>query len=848
MLKNMINMVKKNYKLYLLFAMIVIIAFLPFIILNKGVMIFPGDSYEQVFKTWQGGHELFRNNQLSQFSWSHGFGANIFSYSFGFLFDPFFYISLIFSKEFIPIFILISVIIQLILGLIITYAWLMKVNMDSKSSIIGACIIVFSGFMFFFLHYYQYTRFVIYYPLILYFSEVFLRNKKFKGLAISIGILGITNYYLLYQFVPFLFIYVLFRYLCINRKVIKIKQLFKDGLLFLWAFAIGVGLSCIVLLPTLYVILSMPRFSTTDIALFDHLSFTQLFKVFTSLFTPVYSRLDANLFVNSSYHASLGWGGGVGIYSLAISTLALPMIFFMKDKFEKGLILGFYTLLIIFLFFVKFSYLFQLTMDTRWLYMFLFLNTFIVSRVLSKREFTNKSLLFSLIFNGFIIILCYLVSCRFQLNTIDNLAILLKILIMNYFIMVIFYLVITKAYNTKTILLVLLLNILLSSCIFFVNNKPVSYKNFDYIYSAETIEKFSDDGFYRVLYDNDIMDNFMISVANDPFAHGFRGASFYSSIYNTNQEEFLNRFKSTWNMPQNQGRNKIYNLLSFKYWYTENHINFVPMGYEFVEKLDNGIEIYENNNFVELGFVYDKTINSSVVEDLPYLLQDRIMQNYLVTDNSLNTQYELNDSIKLLATLPMDTIREYIFDETVVDVNIYIENYGIPNTIVELYNGQNLIEIYDFWQFNYVDFYVDKPIDRIVIKGEDIYGSGTQINLYIEENVKEYPSEFKELTKNSLRNIDFKNDSISANINLDSAGILFTSIPYDKGWKVYMDGNGIDYEKVNFGFIGFNIPKGYHEIEFKYEIPFLNLGVAISIGSILLLVGTDIFMRNRKKE
>ena len=45
-------------------------------------------------------------------------------------------------------------------------------------------------------------------------------------------------------------------------------------------------------------------------------------------------------------------------------------------------------------------------------------------------------------------------------------------------------------------------------------------------------------------------------------SNGYAGFAFYESVYNTHQEEFINRFKSTWNMPQALGRTKIYNLLS----------------------------------------------------------------------------------------------------------------------------------------------------------------------------------------------------------------------------------------------------------------------------------------------
>lgn len=847
MLKNMINMVKKNYKLYLLFAMIVVIAFLPFIILNKGVMIFPGDSYEQVFKMWQGGHELFKSSQVSQFNWSLGFGGNLFSFSFYFLFDPFFYLSLLFPKEFIAHFILISSMIQMILGLIFAHMWLCEITENSKASAVGAFIIIFSGFTFFLLHYYHYTRFLLFYPLALYFVERFIKNRKTFGISLTLGILGITNYYLLYQFIPFLLLYTLFRYICVKYSIIRFKKIVYDAILFILSIILGVGLSSIVLIPTLYLVTMMPRFSNLDVGLFNHLSFSQLFKLLSSLFIPMSSRLDSNLFINSNYHASLGWGGGVSIYSLAITPLILPLVFKIKDKIEKYSILVFYLLLFIFLFFTKFTYLFQMAMETRWLYMFVLLNAYTVTKIISKQDYTFKNLCVSSILSTILSIFFIFITYKFQLNDVDNLNYLLLIVVINIIVLWLFTYALCNKSNGNILIFICLINIIFSASIFYYFNKPVNNKYIDYKYTNNSIEQFWDDGFYRVRYDLDRIDDFMITTSNDPFAHGYAGASFYSSIYNTNQEKFLNRFKSTWNMPENKGRNKVYNLLSFKYWYTTDLDSEVPIGYVYYKQLDNGIYVFKNTNYVELGFTYDKTINEKAVENLSYFEQDRIMQEYLVTENSLNYIYELQDSIKLLAKLPSDTIRVYEFDKPVNSVNIYIETFGIPYTKVELLRNNEIVKTLDFWQFNYVDFYVDVEIDTIVITGEDIYGNGTEINLYIEENVDKYKETFTNLTKNNLSDVIFDKDFISANIDINKNSTLFTSIPYEKGWKVYVDGIQTEYEKVNFGFIGVDISKGIHHIEFEYTIPYLFEGMCISSISLFGLFGLRLWRKKYEK-
>lgn len=73
---------------------------------------------------------------------------------------------------------------------------------------------------------------------------------------------------------------------------------------------------------------------------------------------------------------------------------------------------------------------------------------------------------------------------------------------------------------------------------------------------------------------------------------------------------------------------------------------------------------------------------------------------------------------------------------------------------------------------------------------------------------------------------------IQGTVNLDRAGAFFTSIPYDKGWKILVDGREIAGRKMMEAFLGFDITAGSHEITFLYSPPGLRLGICITIVSI----------------
>ena len=53
---------------------------------------------------------------------------------------------------------------------------------------------------------------------------------------------------------------------------------------------------------------------------------------------------------------------------------------------------------------------------------------------------------------------------------------------------------------------------------------------------------------------------------------------------------------------------------------------------------------------------------------------------------------------------------------------------------------------------------------------------------------------------------------------------MYTSIPYDEGWSLKVDGEEYDYFKILNGLIGVKLQPGEHKIEFKYKLPGLRTG------------------------
>jgi len=94
----------------------------------------------------------------------------------------------------------------------------------------------------------------------------------------------------------------------------------------------------------------------------------------------------------------------------------------------------------------------------------------------------------------------------------------------------------------------------------------------------------------------------------------------------------------------------------------------------------------------------------------------------------------------------------------------------------------------------------------------------------------------KELNKPTLENVNLHNDnyayvtdSISAVCNSNENGVLIWSIPFSKGWKAYVDGEGVETYRANIMYLGMNIQQGEHQICLKYETPMLNVAKIITL-------------------
>lgn len=119
-------------------------------------------------------------------------------------------------------------------------------------------------------------------------------------------------------------------------------------------------------------------------------------------------------------------------------------------------------------------------------------------------------------------------------------------------------------------------------------------------------------------------------------------------------------------------------------------------------------------------------------------------------------------------------------------------------------------------------------------------GSETIINscMAMEENKEAIDDIYDELSKGGLEIESFKDTEIKGYIYADDLHpVMFTSIPYDIDWRVFVDGEEYDtYPVINGTFLACDLPVGKHEVIIKYKDSSLVLGWKSFAAGLLIFI------------
>ena len=130
-------------------------------------------------------------------------------------------------------------------------------------------------------------------------------------------------------------------------------------------------------------------------------------------------------------------------------------------------------------------------------------------------------------------------------------------------------------------------------------------------------------------------------------------------------------------------------------------------------------------------------------------------------------------------------------------------------------------------------------------------GSGTMtfddINVYAVDMNEEYLPNVQARAQDKFESLTVEDTKVEGNITVDQDKMLFFSIPYTEGWSATVNGETVEVEKANVGFMAIPITEGENHVVLKYRTPWLLPGILISGVTFVTYITVVIVLRVKRK-
>ena len=331
--------------------------------------------------------------------------------------------------------------------------------------------------------------------------------------------------------------------------------------------------------------------------------------------------------------------------------------------------------------------------------------------------------------------------------------------------------------------------------------------------------------------------------------------SIYSSAYNPDYQTFRQKtfgleepFRN--GMMQSVSKNPVFQrMMGVRYIVSDSD---VP-GYTLVKKCGT-TGIYQNKDAAPVMYATDRVMTEEEYKKLAFPYNQTAFLEYAVvgehtesSDQNIMTAYE-PVSLKMAnnrttggaeqKTIQQEGQKQILF------LRFRVDN-AHPNKDVAVWiNGiRNKLSAKDhvYYNENKIFTYAVPLKD-----GEDsisvTFGKGKYQLSHVQAYLGSLP-ERSELLYQSEIQVDKKqteDNVIQGTIHVKKDGWFITSIPYDKHFKIYIDGKETEIQKVNTAFLGCKIESGNHEVKIIYHAPGTTTGKVLSLigiaGFVLVLV------------
>ena len=340
------------------------------------------------------------------------------------------------------------------------------------------------------------------------------------------------------------------------------------------------------------------------------------------------------------------------------------------------------------------------------------------------------------------------------------------------------------------------------------------------------LDEIDDDGFYRV-------EKTKRRTKNDGAWSDYRSASLFSSSARASISDFyeLMGMQSSMNSYSYYGHTLVTSaILGVKYELSTARINDIYMTE--IASTDSMI-LYENKYALTLGFAVNSDLadSYSAVSLNPFEAQNKFIEDACGVSDVF-TVFAQASGTAVSITVSVGG-REYLYiTDSLESAYVYVERDGeiiYEEEYTDLENPQ-IVEICDVEEGDIVTVSsTDTEVEEISV-----------ISAVLDYDLFEEAMDI--LSESQYNILEFSSAYITGTIYVSGDCYMFTTIPAEYGWKIYVDGVEVEAETYNDAFLMVALTAGDHVITFKYVPTALILGIIISALSIIIFV---ICMLNR---
>lgn len=833
---------KTNYRYFLCFFIPAIILLIIF----KESKIYPfGDYsylYSDLFQQYMPflvnlEHKL-ANSQSLAYSWNLGLGlpfSPILSY---YLTSPANLIIMLIDSSLIADAIDIMIIIKISLCAV-TFCYYLSKNYENRNLLtvsISLCYAL-SSYVCTYCFNIIWLDALILFPLIVLGIQYIYEERKYKLYFFSLFITILSNYYIAIIICIFSLLYFLLL-IFVNEKQLERNYLFTSIKLF-FAYSLLAGLtSAIAIFPAMIALSSTASGEFSFPKTIDfYISFIDLITRF-SIIVP--KEIGDN-FPN--------------LYCSVIILLAIPLYVLNKKIKKKSKCINLSILVFMLISFntnildyIWHGFHFTNSICTRNSFIFIFFVLTVSYEALSNIEYINNK---SYIISVMCTILYIAIIWKFQINgnnsTTDykeNIIFLTIFFVLMYFIFT--FIIVSGFKQTRIIHLLLLLTI---SYELYMNAGVFIYSTNNRSSFIDSYNKVTD--YTKKLRENNT-DFFRIEQTstfspNDGALMNYNSASCFSSTANNHITDFYKALglEASTNYFSFYGHTPVTaSILGVKYLISSQDLSFtdIPEFYTRTESTD--INCYKYNYALPIGFMVPPSFS-----DVDLLESENPFDN-------LNSLYQTitNQKDNIFNNISYEkNVNHYEF--MVTDNKPVYFKYNSPiycQIMASIHHNDGTIEQkpFNYLSKGYISYLGElERGETVAIKISNEKDEYHNLDLYVCSFDKDKMELFYSCaSKNMLNVLHYTDTSIDATINSSESGIIFTSIPYDKHWDLYVDGKKTSLSSYKDTFITFNLNKGDHTIALEYNSSYNYIGVIITALSAITFIILEIYYQKRKKD